>query len=436
MDWGALGDVLDEVVTGDDAGVDFGARYEARNLIGRGGQGEVYRSWDRNLEREVAIKRARDVKRGERLLLAEQRLLARFHHPAIPAIYDRGTGADGAAFVAMELIEGWRLDDYLAQHEVDYACRLALFRGVGEAVAHAHRHGVLHRDLKPENVLVDHDDRPHLIDWGLAAAGGRAVCGSPYFAAPEQLDGQVADRRADVYALGILLYYILSGELPFSRSVRDFHEFRRQRAALLRVALRERCPQVPPAVERCCERAMAAQAGARYSTVDEFLADLERACRPPPRRRRWPLALIGLMVGTVLGALCGAVFIERGGVLPPALHAMWPTSVDAVDMIVDSSSAVDPLPLDAGAEPVPPFALSQPFAWAPTAAELVTWPGRAEWASLRASLTGLIGAVVVPPVPITGALPARPAAPNPAPIAPQPAWNDLLPDLDEAVPAP
>jgi len=276
VDWGSLSHgVLDEIFAEPAGGPDFGDRYELRGELGRGGQGVVHRAWDRHLEREVAIKRLRDPGHNQRVLLEEARLLAHLAHPAIPQVYDRGSSPDGGAFVVMQLVEGRRLGDIVDDLPSDPAPRLRLFRGIAGAVAHAHRRGILHRDLKPENIVVDAEGQPYLLDWGLAAVGGpRAVCGSPHFAAPEQLDGQPADRRADIYALGVLLYFILTCELPYGRAVRDFHEFRRSRAALSRLPLRARRPDLPAELESLVERASAPQPGARFADCDTLLLSL------------------------------------------------------------------------------------------------------------------------------------------------------------------
>lgn len=314
VDWGSLSHgVLDEIFAETPSGPDFGDRYELRGELGRGGQGVVHRAWDRHLEREVAIKRLRDPGRDQRVLLEEARLLARLAHPAVPQVYDRGRSPDGGAYVVMQLVEGQRLDVAVDALPPDPAPRLRLLRGVIAAVAHAHRHGILHRDLKPENIVVDAEGQPYLLDWGLAAIGGpRAVCGSPHFAAPEQLDGQPADRRADIYALGVLLYFVLTGELPYGRAVRDFHEFRRSRAALARVSLRARRPDLPAALEALVERASAAQPGARFADCDALLAALDGVTAGGGRVR--PAIVLAVTAATSLLSLSlGWMLAHAGG---------------------------------------------------------------------------------------------------------------------------
>jgi len=291
VEWQAIGGgVLDDLFDAPAIGPDFGDRYELRGELGAGGQGRVYRCWDRSCEREVAIKRLRDPGGNQMPLRSEARLLSRLAHPAIPQIYDTGRSPDGGVFVAMQFIDGRRLGEVVHDEELNLAGRVHLFRSIAGAVQHSHARGILHRDLKPENILVTVDYEPYIVDWGLAAHGGpRAICGSPHFAAPEQLEGQVADQRADIYPLGVLFYFILSrGELPYGRRARDFHEFRQLRAGLSQVPLRQRDPRLPAALGRICGTAMAPQPGARYRSVRAMLRDLDSFEQGRPLARDLP----------------------------------------------------------------------------------------------------------------------------------------------------
>lgn len=273
--WERLGDdLLDDLLDAGSLHDDLDGRYELGVRLGSGGQGTVYRATDRILGRDVAVK-CLHGRTGD--LAAEAGLLTGLAHPAIPQIYDRCTLADGGMAIVMQLIEGRRLDRWLKDAKPTIPQRLRVFRAVAGAVAHAHSHNVLHRDLKPGNILVNPDGQAYLVDWGLAAqTDQRAICGSPYFAAPEQLEGQPADVRADVYSLGVLLYYVLSNQLPYHREVSGFQEFRQVRAGLQRVPLTRRVPGLDSRLERICRRAMAAQPAARYADVRALLEDLDR----------------------------------------------------------------------------------------------------------------------------------------------------------------
>ena len=181
-----------------------------------------------------------------------------------------------------------------AAHELNANQALQIFFDVAEALAHAHRQGVIHRDIKPDNILITEDNRAVVIDWGLADAGQpRQVCGSPYYAAPEQLEGQVADQRADVYSLGVVLYFMLARQLPFARMVRDFLAFRRERGGISLIPLSVRRPQLPRHLSKVRSRAMAFQPAGRYTQIDDMIADMQsclsRQLLPPRRPWLWYL---------------------------------------------------------------------------------------------------------------------------------------------------
>ena len=223
-----------------------GTRYDALGVLGRGGMSTVYRARDRELDREVALKVMGPVE-GDGIvarLRNEARVLARLEHPGLVPVHDIGTLPDGRLFYVMRLVRGQRLDDH-ARQERSLPALLRLFERVCEAVAFAHAQGVLHRDLKPANVMVGPFGEVLVLDWGLAklvegaapaaAAGPLArvdeagvtptvaladaptrtrrgtVLGTPGYMAPEQARGEVdrLDQRADVYALGAMLRFLL-----------------------------------------------------------------------------------------------------------------------------------------------------------------------------------------------------------------------------------
>lgn len=207
--------------------------YEILKQIGRGGMGVVFKAIQLSTKRLVALKLllegplASDV--SKRRFEREIALAAQLRHPNIIPIYDSGT-ADGRMYYAMEHVFGLPLGDYLRSHTFDISGKLRLFIKVCDPVSHAHMRGVIHRDLKPTNILVDGNGDPHVLDFGLAKAGSlidsttsitAQIIGTPAYMSPEQAAGDPngIDTRVDVYALGVILYELLTGQMPYDTNV-------------------------------------------------------------------------------------------------------------------------------------------------------------------------------------------------------------------------
>jgi serine/threonine protein kinase/tetratricopeptide (TPR) repeat protein len=227
-------EVLDEVMPASLPFQEFGP-YRMKQVLGEGGMGVVYLAERTDLGTLVAIKILRDAwlspARRERFA-SEQRTLAQLNHPSIARLYDADTLDDGTPWFVMEYVEGIPLTDYCSEHASSVEDRLHLFRAVCEAVQYAHQHAVIHRDLKPSNILVKPDGTIRLLDFGIAkqvaslemplGKSDQTMTGlrlmTPAYAAPEQIRGDRVGIHTDVYALGVILYELLAGELPFDLS--------------------------------------------------------------------------------------------------------------------------------------------------------------------------------------------------------------------------
>jgi eukaryotic-like serine/threonine-protein kinase len=273
---------MDRILT---PGLVLAGRYEILAPLGRGGMAHVYRARHRGLDREVALKiiraRSDDATFGERFA-REARTAARLDHPGCIRVIDSGS-AGGVRFLAMELLPGpsLRIDlDRDGAFDGDQVIPIA--RQLLDALAHAHDRGVLHRDVKPENVVwadADHT-RVVLIDFGLSrleedaplTATGACV-GSPSYLAPERLRQLAYDGRADLYALGILLYELLAGERPFSG--KSSLAIARKHLEEPPPPLAERRPDLPPALIALVDRALAKEPAERFADAAAMRAALD-----------------------------------------------------------------------------------------------------------------------------------------------------------------
>jgi hypothetical protein len=200
-------------------------RYELAERIGGGGMADVFRAHDRTLDRDVAVKVMRPTFAGVPEFVErfhrEAEALGAIDHPNIVRVLDYGASEDGP-FIVMELVTGGTLGDLMrARGRVDQYDAARIAAGIADGLEAAHLRGVLHRDLKPDNVLLDSDGRPKIADFGIARLAAAAaitrtgeLLGTPQYLAPEQMSGDVVDERADLYALGVILYEMLTARQP------------------------------------------------------------------------------------------------------------------------------------------------------------------------------------------------------------------------------
>ncbi|MGQ0803028.1 MAG: Stk1 family PASTA domain-containing Ser/Thr kinase [Actinomycetota bacterium] len=266
----------------------FSNRYEIKRGIARGGMAQVYLARDQLLDRPVAVKVlfpefARDPSFVERFR-REAQAAANLSHPNIVAIYDWGQER-GTYFIVMEYIEGRSLRDLIqADGPLAPAKAAEIGAEIAEALAFAHRSGVVHRDIKPGNVLLTETGRVKVTDFGIARATQAdtkealtqtgAVMGTATYFSPEQAQGLPVDGRSDVYSLGVVLYEMLSGEPPFSGDTPVAVAYKHVREEP--PALSEQVPTVPHDLERIVLSAMSKDLDTRYQSADDLRDDLVR----------------------------------------------------------------------------------------------------------------------------------------------------------------
>jgi serine/threonine protein kinase/tetratricopeptide (TPR) repeat protein len=326
--------------------------YTLKSLIGHGGMGSVWLAErnDGRFQRRVAIKflNIALAGRGESRFKQEGNILARLTHPQIAYLVDAGVTSTGQPYLVLEHVDGQPIDRYCETHGLDIPARLGLFLDVFGAVAHAHANLIVHRDIKPSNVLVTHDGHVKLLDFGVAKLlEGDADAGlptkltregggglTPEYAAPEQLTGGAVSTATDVYALGTLLFLLLTKQHPAVSSLGSPVDLMK---AIVDVEPPRASDVVPdPRLRRLLSgdldtiigKATKKKPAERYESVTAFADDLRRYLRHEPigatpdtltyrtvkfvRRHRWPVAAA---VGTILLLSAGLVMANRQRVI-------------------------------------------------------------------------------------------------------------------------
>jgi WD40 repeat protein len=318
-------------------------RFQVRQRLGAGGFGTVYRAYDPQLEREVALKlpRARtlaDPRRAGRFL-DEAKAAAQLRHPHIVPVFDAGQD-NGRPYIAYAFVQGLTLEQAAAEG-LDARRAVAVVRDLAEALAHAHGLGIVHRDVKPANVLLDETGAPHLADFGTPG-----ILGTPAYLAPEQDGGSSNDPQpaSDQYSLGVVLYELLCGQRPFAAEhplALPYHRTHRRPDPPSTV-----CPGIPPDLDAVCLKALAIDPSDRYPSCREFADDIRRWLEGEPVRarrlgvgerlvrwcRREPrLALAGLVVAVCLlaVALVSSVSARREAAARTAAESAEAAAQDA-----------------------------------------------------------------------------------------------------------
>src|SRR5438876_8876768 len=259
-------------------------RYRVVRKLGTGGMANVYLAEDLELGRRVALKmlddrHAQDEQFVERFR-REAKNAAGLSHPNIVSIYDRGQ-AEGTYYIAMEYLEGRTLKELLvARGPTPLAVAIDYARQILAAIGFAHRNGIVHRDIKPHNVVVDADGRLKVTDFGIARSGASqmtevgSIIGTAQYLSPEQARGAPVDQRSDVYSVGIVLYEMLTGKVPFTGDTPL--EIAMKHLSEVPSPPSELRPDVPDDLDLVVLRALAKDPEDRYQTAEEMNADLAR----------------------------------------------------------------------------------------------------------------------------------------------------------------
>jgi eukaryotic-like serine/threonine-protein kinase len=257
-------------------------KYEVIDLLGRGGMGLVYRAFDRQLNREVAIKTVTEGFSGDPEMLQrfyrEAAKTGALHHPNIVIVYDLGE-QDGFPYIVMEYLAGDPLDRLIESRQSrPLAFKLKIVEQVCYALGYAHRNDVIHRDVKPANVIVQSDGIVKLLDFGIARqekTDGHLtrtghVIGTIQYMAPERLKNEPFDGRSDIFSVGVMMFELLTGQLPFTGD----YSIAQQVLADQHPPLDQFLPEYPPALDGILDRALAKNPNDRYSTADEMAAEI------------------------------------------------------------------------------------------------------------------------------------------------------------------
>lgn len=264
-------------------------RYEILEVIGEGGMAIVYRALDHRLNRDVAVKIMRDEMAADeefrRRFCTESHAVAMLSHPNIVAVYDVSHN-DNVEYIVMELVDGITLKQYIERKGVVAWKEVVHFtKQISKALAHAHERGIIHRDIKPQNIMLLRDGTIKVGDFGIAALenevyenNGEAI-GSIHYIAPEQARGECPDARSDIYSLGVMMYEMLIGGLPFTGNT--LGEIAVQHMNAKPVPPHEKNPEIPLELERITLKAMSAELSERYQSANELLSDLEAFIHTP-----------------------------------------------------------------------------------------------------------------------------------------------------------
>ncbi|HZP73980.1 MAG TPA: Stk1 family PASTA domain-containing Ser/Thr kinase [Gaiellaceae bacterium] len=310
----------------------FDRRYVIRRKLGSGGMADVYLAEDQELGRPVALKLLDDRHSADEQFVErfrrEAQSAAGLNHPSIVSIFDRGY-AEGTYYIAMEYLDGRTLKELLVKNgptpvpiAIDYA------RQILGALAFAHRNGIVHRDIKPHNIVVGGDGRLKVTDFGIARSGtsqmteAGSIVGTAQYLSPEQARGAPVDPRSDLYSLGIVLYEMLTGKVPFTGDTPV--EIAMKHLSQVPDPPSKLRPNVPHDLDAIVMRALAKDPEQRYASAEEMDADLARVARGVSVSRETEEAMTQVLAGAGISSAQTMVQRPRSVVAPPAPPAYRP----------------------------------------------------------------------------------------------------------------
>ena len=268
----------------------LGGRYQIEEIVGVGGMAVVYRARDTILGRDVALKVlkkefAEDPDIRKRFSI-ESRAVAKLSHHNIVSVFDVGS-EDGTDYIVMELIEGITLKQYLQRKgHLSWEETIFFAEQVARALMHAHSRGIIHQDVKPQNVIILRDGTAKLTDFGIASFAAaqetrvvQEAIGSVHYISPEQAKGSKIDYRTDIYSLGVVMYEMLTGRLPFEGETAL--QIVMQHINAVPPMPSELVPDIPKGLDAIVMHAMCANISRRYASADELCADLARVREDP-----------------------------------------------------------------------------------------------------------------------------------------------------------
>ena len=306
-------------------------RYRLDELIAEGGFAQVFRAYDMELQRTVAIKFPKPSQlESKESFQAEARRVARLKHDNIVPVYDVGLEGD-TCFIVTEYVEGGSLADRLGKGNPSRHEAVRWIGEIADALEYAHLSGIFHRDIKPANILIDANGRAKLADFGIAQSANKTgkfapSLGTLRYMSPEQSEGKPADHRSDIFSLAVVLYELLAGRIPYSSSEPN----------VLRKEIVLGTPSSwPDAIsgdlKKVCQKALTRSPHQRQASASQFAAELRRASAPPMGRSRMPLLTAGV-VAVVAILFAGRFF---GG---KADNAAQPTEVSLPEIIATAKT--------------------------------------------------------------------------------------------------